>query len=279
MAFLSTLSPDKRIDSPKNPTIKALLRLKDRRHRDREQRYLIEGNREISRAAQANIPLQELYVSPEHLSDDATKQVIHLQKTYQLGVTSVSKDAFERLSNRQTPDGMLALASMHQHELDKLELPDDALVLVLDGLEKPGNVGALLRTADAVGVSAVFLSGLGTDLFNPNVIRASMGSVFSRPVLSVPEDVLIAFLRARGFRVVATTPHTRTEYWDEAYVTATAVVLGTEHEGLTDAWLTAATHQVKVPMSGLADSLNVATTGALLLYEALRQRSKRKAVT
>ena len=155
---------------------------------------------------------------------------------------------------------------------------------MVDGLEKPGNLGALLRTADAVGVDAVFATGSGTDLFNPNVVRASMGSLFARPVLALDTDELLAWLTRRGVRVVATSPHAARVFWDAPLVGAsddaadgaadrgTAIVLGPEHEGLEPRWLDAAALRVRVPMAGLADSLNVATTGALLLYEVLRQR-------
>ena len=141
-----------------------------------------------------------------------------------------------------------------------------------DGLEKPGNLGALLRTADGAGLDAVFLTGEGTDLTNPNVIRASMGSVFSRPVRTAGAPALLEWLTARGFKLVAATPGADTSFWDADYQGATAILLGTEHEGLSPAWLEAASTRVAIPMRGLADSLNVATAGALLVYEALRQR-------
>ena len=141
-------------------------------------------------------------------------------------------------------------------------------------LEKPGNIGALLRTADAANLDAVFISGQGTDLYNPNVIRTSMGSLFSRPVVVVDTQELIDFLRSKNVNIVAATPHTQNLYWQEDFTKSTAIVLGTEHEGLSKVWLEAASSQVTIPMNGLADSLNVATAGALLMYEALRQRSK-----
>ena len=184
----------------------------------------------------------------------------------------LSDIAFRKVSYRDTPDGLLAVAPLRETSLESLEVKQNALLLVVVGLEKPGNLGALLRTADGVNVDAVFVTGAGTDLTNPNVIRASMGSVFSRPVLEVETETLLAWLRGRHVNIVATTPHTKTSYWDADYTGAVAIVLGAEHEGLSDDWLEAAQSRVSIPMQGLADSLNVGTAGALLLYEAVRQR-------
>lgn len=259
------------IDSPKNSTVKALTRLKERRVRTHEGRYLIEGAREVIRAVQANIALEHLYFAPEFLRAEG-QQLLESPEIKQVKRTSLSKAAFEHISLRQNPDGILATAKMHNHNLETLELPQNALMLVIDGLEKPGNVGALLRTADAADLAAVFLTGAGTDLYNPNVIRASMGSVFSRPVLNVDTQTLISYLSNRNFKLVAATPAATHLYWQENLSGPTALILGTEHEGLGEDWLKAASSQIAIPMNGLADSLNVSVSGALLIYEALRQR-------
>lgn len=258
----------KRIESPKNPTLKALATLKERRARDKEQRYLIEGMREVSRALQAGEDIEMLLMVPELLKAEGPALAEHQD----VDILELSKEAFSKLSLRQNPDGMMAVAKMKPKPLASLQLSDHALVLIIEGLEKPGNIGALLRTADAVNVEAVFITGGGTDLYNPNVIRASMGSIFTRPVLAVETNELLTYLQDRMFNIVAATPHAQHLYWHEDLSRATAIVLGTEHEGLSQAWLEAATTQVKIPMYGLADSLNVATAGALLMYEALRQR-------
>ena len=259
------------IDSPKNPTVKALVRLKERRVREREGRYLIEGAREVTRAVQANIFLEQIYFAPEFLQEEG-QGLLELPDVTSVETSSLSKTAFERISLRRKPDGILGVAKMQEQNLEGLKLAQNALVLVIDGLEKPGNVGALLRTADAANLAAVFLTGAGTDLYNPNVIRASMGSVFSRPVLNVDTQELISYLTDRNFKLVAATPAATQGYWQETLTGPTALVLGTEHEGLGKDWLKAASSQVVIPMSGLADSLNVSVSGALLMYEALRQR-------
>ncbi len=264
--------PHKRIDSSKNPELRALAKLKTRRARAREGRFLIEGAREVQRALSAGRVLERLYVCPELLGEAGRRLVERAKAESTVGMTELSESAFTHLSHRESPDGILACARANELKLEDLTLSENALVLVLDGLEKPGNLGALLRTADGVGADAVFATGAGTDLENPNVIRSSMGSVFSRPVLHAHAPTLLLWLQQGGFRLVATTPHTDALYWDAAYTGRVALLLGAEHDGLDPLWLSAADARVKIPMQGLADSLNVATAGALLLYEALRQR-------
>ncbi len=266
----------KRIDSSKNPTIKALAELKERHARDKEQRYLVEGIREVFRALIAGEDIKTLLFVPELLGSEGKKIVNeskHIDKSKHLELLELSREAFNKLSMRQNPDGMIAVARMKHKTLQNLQLSSNALVLIIEGLEKPGNIGALLRTADAVNVEAVFITGHGTDLYNPNVIRSSMGSLFTRPVIAIDSQELINYLQSKSFKIAAATPHTKHLYWDEDFTKSTAIVLGTEHEGLSKEWLEAATTQVTIPMNGLADSLNVATAGALLMYEALRQQN------
>jgi RNA methyltransferase, TrmH family len=261
----------KRIDSLKNPTLKTLVELKERKTRDQKQRYLIEGVPEVSRALQAGEAIGTLLYVPELLSTEGQEIIGSQSKAERL---ELSPEAFAKLSLRQNPDGLIAVATIRTKKLSELSLPNNALVLVIEGLEKPGNIGALLRTADGANLDAVFITGQGTDLYNPNVIRASMGSLFSRPVLVADTQELVGYLTSNDFKILAATPHTTQHYWNEDFTQATAIVLGTEHEGLSKIWLSAATSHITIPMNGLADSLNVATAGALLMYEALRQRSK-----
>ena len=258
-----------RIESPKNTQVKALVKLRERRTREREKRYLIEGAREVGRALSAEIELETLYVCERFLNAEGEEVLARADHIKRIDLSDI---AFEKVSYRGSPDGLLAVAPMRETSLESLQLKPNALILVVVGLEKPGNLGALLRTADGVDVDAVFVTGAGTDLYNPNVIRASVGSVFSRPVLNIETDALLTWLREREVTIVATTPHTELSYWDAVYRGAVAIALGAEHEGLSEAWLGAAQSRVAIPMRGLADSLNVGTAGALLLYEAVRQR-------
>lgn len=262
-----------KIDSPKNERVKALVRLRERRERDKTGTFLIEGSREVERALAGRVKLEHLYLCPPLLRSEG--QTLAKDLPPLIAVTELSPAAFHKVSMRQNPDGVLALARMWQRQLATLELAAQPLVVVLDGLEKPGNIGALLRTADGAGIDAVFVTGTGTDLYNPNVVRSSVGSLFSLRVLTVSEEALLSYLRAQNFKLIAASPDANQSYWQEDFRTSSALILGTEHEGLSPFWQRAASTQVSIPMRGNADSLNVATSGAILIYEALRQRYKR----
>ncbi len=266
----------RRIDSARNPLVKEIAALKTRRARERTGRTLVEGLREAQRACESGLPLVWLLLSPElwpAAHREAAEALTEAAGARGAEVIELSPDAFGRLSLREHPDGVALVALDAARELARLALPPDPLVLVLDGIEKPGNVGALLRTADAAGVDGVLVTGPGTDLGNPNVIRASMGSVFALPVASASRPEALAWLRAAGLRLIATTPRAERAHWDADYRGGVAVVLGSEHAGLPAAWLDAADQGVRIPMRArVADSLNVGVAGAVLLFEAMRQR-------
>ena len=253
------------IHSLQNAQLKRLIRLRERRERLREGVYLIEGARELARALSAHVLLETVYTCPELHSPDAAAL-----PWAALPVTELGRAAFEKVSGREGPDGVLALARFEPRPLP--EPPEAAAVLVLDSLEKPGNVGALLRTADGAGAHATLLVGDGLDLGNPNLIRASQGSVFTQPVAALDEAAALGWLRQRGFALVACTPQAPQNYWNAPLAGRVAVLLGTEHAGLSAFWQQYADVAVSIPMQGQADSLNVGVAGALLLYEALRQR-------
>lgn len=262
----------RRIDSPRNAAVKRLLSLRERQHRDARGEFLIEGVREVERAAVGGWQLLELYLAPEAASPAAKRLAARLERDG-VPVTELAAPAFERASGRQHPDFLLSVAAARMPRLSALRLTHEPLLLVLDGLEKPGNLGALLRVADGCGVDAVILTGAGTDPYNPNVIRASMGSVFTVPwSLATPEET-VQLLSSMGIRLVATSPHAQRLHWDCDLKGPLAVVMGAEHEGLGDYWLHGSAELVRIPMHGRADSLNVATAGAVVLYEALRQRT------
>lgn len=252
------------ITSLQNPQVKRLVRLRNRRERERDGVMLIEGARELMRAESAGVRVDELFVCPELFSPEAYDLFPDLS-----GATPLSRAAFEKVSGRENPDGVLGVAPLPAPRLP--QPGSDALVVVLHGLEKPGNVGAILRTADAAGAAGVLVLGRGADPYGPNVIRASQGSVFSVPTAVLDEAQALAWLAEQGFRTVACTPDAPADYWDTPLTGRVALLLGAEHAGLPAEWRTA--HQsVRVPMHGQADSLNVATAAALVLYEALRQR-------
>ncbi len=263
---------DEIIRSVGNALVKRLVRLRERREREREGVVLVEGARELVRAAEAGWPLDLLVSCPESFSVEATGAAAGLAARA-VERRRFAPAAFAKVSMRERPDGLLGVVRPPRLELDDLPWPLGGLYLVIAGLEKPGNVGALLRSADAVGVDAVFVTAGGTDLGNPNVVRSSMGSLFTLPVLAVDDDVLRAALRRRSVRLVATSPAADRSYWSAHLEGSVAVVVGPEHSGLDAAWLAAADEVVSIPMRGTADSLNAATAGALVLFEALRRRA------
>ncbi len=263
------------VHSPTNPLVKRFVRLRARRPREREGLLVVEGARELTRAVQAGWSLALLASCPERFSPDAEAALALLQ-----GAAGEHRRfgpaAFDRASLRQHPDGLLGLVRWREVDPESLPWPDTACYLVIAGLEKPGNVGALLRSAAAAGVDAVFVTGAGTDLGNPNVVRASMGSLFALPVLALADEHARALLGSHGVRVITTSPDASETFWDADLTGAVAVVIGPEHEGLDAAWRGAADLEVRVPMAGSVDSLNAATAGGLVLYEVLRQRRARR---
>ncbi|MEQ3551384.1 TrmH family RNA methyltransferase [Pseudonocardia nematodicida] len=263
------------LTSTANPRVKALVRLRTRRHRDAAGVTVIEGHDELSLALDAGVAVTEVYWAPDLARDPAL-----LDRMPGARVTSVSRDVFARIAYRESPDGWLAVAPAPGRPLEVLELRPDALVLVAEGVEKPGNVGAMLRTAEACGVDAVVTATAdraGTDFANPNVVRASKGTVFAVPVASASSAQVRDWLRARGVRIVVTTPDGTTELGRADLTGPTAVVIGTEATGVTGLWLGAADETVVIPMRGTVNSLNASIAAAVTLYEATRQRSRTSA--
>lgn len=267
----------RRIDSTANPLVKELAALKDRSARDASSTFLVEGLRECGRALAAGVrPARVIYSPGLTASDAEVADLVDVAVLQGAEAIELSNAAFAKISLRQKPDGIavqVTAASAPGTALTDLHLPRDPLVLVLDGIEKPGNLGALLRTADATGVDLVIVTGAGTDLHNPNVIRASQGSVFAVAPVAAGDAEALAFLRSAGIKLVATTPASTTPHWSADLRGPLALLVGTEATGLSDEWLQAADELVRIPMLGTsADSLNASVAGAVVLYEALRQR-------
>jgi TrmH family RNA methyltransferase len=261
------------ISSLQNPRVKDVIRLRDRRHRDKQQRILIDGVRELGRAIGAGIRLREVYFCPE-LGIDAQAQTVLDAASACAELISVTRPVFDRLAFGDRAEGVLGVAQMPTPSLDALVLPANPLVAVLEGVEKPGNVGAVLRSADAAGVSALVVADPRTDLYNPNTIRASLGTVFTVPVCMATVADTLAWLRQMGLKVYAARVDGSVPYTEVDYRIPAAVVLGSEAQGLSPAWSHPDITAVSLPMLGVADSLNVSVTAAVLFYEALRQRSK-----
>ncbi|HLV12680.1 MAG TPA: RNA methyltransferase [Trueperaceae bacterium] len=264
----------RRVDSPRNPLVAETFRLRDHRHRARTGLFLVEGAREVERALAAGVPPRTLLLAPDLAPRRVAEPLAAAAAAAGAEVVELSASAFARLSLRQGPDGVALVARAPDRRLEAAGELAGGLVLVLDGLEKPGNVGALLRTADAVGAAAVILTGAGTDVENPNVIRASQGSVFAVPVHVSSAAAAVDRLRSEGFRLVAASPRAGRAHWEADLTGAVALLLGAEDRGLPAELEAAADELITVPMrSRAADSLNVSVAGAVVLYEALRQRS------
>ena len=260
------------IESPQNPRVKAAVKLRKGNVRQQTGQTLVEGFREIQRATDSGWKFKELYFCPELYLDSNARGLVTEIRTNGIPVFQCSEVAFRKMSYRNTPDGLLALSPLVGKTLDELELPDNPLLLVAEDLEKPGNLGTILRTADATGVDAVIVCGRKTDINNPNVIRASIGTLFFMPVAEASTKETLHWLEEQGIQSLAAVPGAEHHYTDVDLSGGTAIVVGSEDEGLTGEWMKGATRKVAIPMRGKNDSLNVSTAAAILLYEAIRQR-------
>lgn len=273
------------ITSRQNPKILRLVRLRERSSREKEGVFLLEGMREIERATANGIRIEEFYFCPEQMRSPAAKAIAEKMQATLPGENcfELSPSAFEKISYRDRPEGVLAVARMRRHGLDAL--PESGagrapLYLVAESIEKPGNLGALLRTADSAGCTALICCGAGTDIYNPNAVRASQGTLFSVPLAVAPASDVYNWLKKRNIRIFATTPDAEKLYWDCDFCEPAAILLGTEATGLSGFWLENAEAKsvipIAIPQLGAADSLNVSMAAGICLFEAVRQRTKKQ---
>ena len=268
--------PVEKISSLQNPRIKQLVKLRDRRPRDEAGVFLVEGYRQIRRALEKNITLTELYISPEWYLGENEPALIAQAQAAGAQIFELTKDAFAKVAYRERPDGLLAVAPQWRRSLADIVTPAGKapFLLVVEAIEKPGNLGTILRSADAAGVDALIVCDPVTDLFNPNVVRASTGVLFSVPVVIASSTEVREWLREKKIRSVATTPSATDLYTGTPLDGPLAIVMGSEQYGLSDYWLKEADARVVIPMAGQADSLNVAMATIITLFEAVRQRAK-----
>jgi RNA methyltransferase, TrmH family len=260
------------ITSKQNPKIKALVGLRQRRDRDTAGLFLIEGYREVRRALDKTIGITELYYCPEWFLGDNEQALINDAQQSGAILYELSKEVFAKVSYRDRPDGLLAVAKQWQRSLDDLKLSPKPFLMVVEAVEKPGNLGTILRTADGAGADGVIVCDPVTDIFNPNVVRSSTGVLFSVPVVVTDSQTLFQWLRQKKIHIVATTPAAEKLYTKTDLTGPIAVVMGSEQYGLTDFWLEQCDLPVRIPMAGQADSLNVAISAAVVAYEVVRQR-------
>ncbi|MGC8865251.1 MAG: TrmH family RNA methyltransferase [Bacteroidales bacterium] len=261
------------LSSPSNPRIKQLVRLQEKPRERREAGLVIvEGFREIRKAIGAGYSPVELYTTQDWAESEKIKDI--LDYFTQASAYLLSNEAFARIAYRETTEGMVAIFEARSHELARIQLSQNPLILVAESVEKPGNLGALLRTADAAGVDALVVCDTRTDVYNPNVVRASIGTLFSVQVGVADSATVIDWLRGNGIRpfAAALTPRAIT-YTLADFSQPTAIVVGSESEGLSNEWLAACSDHIIIPMHGSADSLNVSVSAAIIIYEALRQRN------
>ncbi len=261
-----------RISSLQNPRVKQLVKLRDRRPRDEAGVFLVEGYREIRRALEKQVALHELYFSSDWFLGENEPALIEQARAAGAQLFELTKEAFAKVAYRERPDGLLAVAPQWRRSLADLNLPAAPFLLVVEAIEKPGNLGTILRSADAAGCDAVIVCDPVTDIFNPNVVRASTGVLFSVPLVVDESPRVQAWLQAKGIRTVATTPAAEAVYSDVDLRGPLAVIMGSEQYGLSEYWLKHSDQPVRIPMAGQADSLNVAMATIITLFEAVRQR-------
>jgi TrmH family RNA methyltransferase len=260
------------LTSTSNPRVKAAVALRDRRERDRTRLTLVDGARELRRALDAGVEVVEAFVCESLLAGPDARAALDRLRAGSAPVQVTNEAVFDRLAFGERAEGLLAVVRIPSTALEAIVLPPDPLLIVIEGVEKPGNVGAVLRSADGAGVDAVVAASARTDLFNPNAIRASAGTAFSVPLGAGPTPEVLAWLRAAGVRIIAARVEAERLYTEVDLTGSVALVLGAEADGLSNAWVGDDVETARLPMLGVADSLNVSVSAAILAYEARRQR-------
>ncbi|WNH13143.1 TrmH family RNA methyltransferase [Thalassobellus suaedae] len=260
----------KLISSIQNPFIRQLVQLKDKsRERKKSGTFLIEGEREVSLAFKGNYEIETVLFYPELFSLEQLNNLI----TLQTNLIEISKEVYEKLAYRDTTEGVLAIAKSKEHIISNLKFnTKNPLILVAEAPEKPGNIGALLRTADAANADAVIIANPKTDLYNPNIIRSSVGCVFTNQIATGTTTEIISFLKSKNINIYAAILQESVAYHTQDYTKPTAIVVGTEATGLSEEWRINATQNIIIPMQGEIDSMNVSVAAGILIFEAKRQR-------
>ncbi len=262
----------KHISSTQNPTVKRLLQLQEKsRTRKKEGGFMIEGLREIGHAVSGDYTITELYVKERFIED--TLVITLIESLQNVSVTTLSNDVYSKVAYRDGTEFVIAFAKAKNTSLQELQLPNNPLLLIAEAPEKPGNIGALLRTADAAAVDAVIIANPKTDLYNPNIIRSSVGCIFTNQIAVATTEDVISFLKEQNIQIFSAILQEAQPYHIQDYTKATAIVVGTEATGLTQAWRYASTQNIKIPMSGVIDSMNVSVAAGIITFEAKRQRN------
>lgn len=266
------MKPGTVITSTQNPKVKSLMALEKPRERRRQQLFIIEGKKEIGMALKAGYTIGNLFYCVDIFPENDLIS-LGIEDKFLVPVT---QEVFDKIAVRETTGGVIAVAQMKANRLDDLVLKKNPLVLVLESVEKPGNLGAILRTADAAGADAVIVCDPQTDFYNPNVVRSSLGCVFTQPIASATSEETIDWLRKNHIRIYCTYLNASKPYHEMDYRGASAIVMGTESTGLSAIWVQQSDANIIIPMSGIIDSMNVSTAAAVVVFEACRQRGFKK---
>jgi TrmH family RNA methyltransferase len=239
--------------------------------------FLVEGYRELSRAMDNNISVDTIFFCEKFFRDLVPWDLIQRAESKNIQICQVSGEVFEKISCRENCDGILGLAKFWHLDFPHIKLSDNAFILVAESIEKAGNLGALMRSAESAGADALILCNPVTDIFNPNVIRASQGAVFSLPTVVTNNEKTLEFLRTSAVQIFTTTPPAKNIYFYEDFTSPTAIVVGSEHDGLSDFWLkNDGVIPIALPQNGMSDSLNVNDAAVIVLYEVVRQRMQKE---
>ena len=261
------------ISSKHNPRVKNLLHLQKHSERVKQNMFIIEGIKEIEKVLLADYVIDSLYYCPEIIPKDEICK--HLNPDFKGRVFEITSEIFNKVAYRKDSGGLLLLAKQKEHVLDKIDFETNPILLVIEGVEKPGNIGAIYRTADAAGISAIIICDPGTDIYNPNTIRASLGCVFTIQTAITTGKEAIDWLKKRNIKIYTSYLKAAIPYYQADFKQASAIVMGTEATGVTDRWLKASDLNIIIPMHGKADSMNVSTAAAVIIFEAIRQRDSK----
>lgn len=260
----------KQISSIQNPFIKSLVQLQEKaKTRKQTGTFLIEGKREIELAINGSYDLETILFLPELISESEILKLVKQPVT----LIEINKEVYQKLAYRDTTEGLIAIAKTKPLGLSELELSANPLILIAEAPEKPGNIGALLRTADAANLDAVIVANPKSDLYNPNIVRSSVGCLFTNQIAIGSTSEIISFLKARNINIFCATLQDSESYHTQDFTKPSALVVGTEATGLSDEWRKAATQNIIIPMQGAIDSMNVSVAAAILIFEAKRQRN------
>ena len=266
------------ITSAQNPKIKDLLALQEKsKERRKKGLFVVEGRRELLHCIEAGYRPFTVFVCPEILGgvcfDELTSAIRRYNDGRMCQMIEIPQHLYDKVAYRGGTEGVIAELRCRDMSLESLKLKENPLVVVLESVEKPGNLGAVLRSADASGADAVIVCDPLTDIYNPNLIRSSIGAIFTVPVATATSEETIDWLKSKGIRIYTAQLQDSEWYYDTDMKEGTAIVMGTEATGLTDIWRTAADAHIKIPMLGRLDSLNVSVSAAILMFEAVRQRN------